>query len=74
MRCPVPITAVLACVLLAGGSASACSCGWEGAFLQVARGSLLVVRGTVIRHHLESAPCMDFLVTEVLQSWPRSGL
>ena len=67
MRCPVTIAAVLACVLLAGGSASACSCGWDGPFLQVARGSLLVVRGTVIRHHTEDAPCMDFLVTEVLQ-------
>jgi len=61
------VAAVVLCSLITAGTAHACSCSWEGPFLKVAPGSLLVVRGTVIRHHTDDAPCMDFLVSDVLQ-------
>ena len=60
------LLAVLACALTAAGTADACSCAWEGPFLEVFRKAPLVVRGTVLRRHPGDVPCMDVLVTEVL--------
>ncbi|MBN2539090.1 MAG: hypothetical protein JXB09_03490 [Deltaproteobacteria bacterium] len=44
----------------------ACSCDWRGPFLTVAKDAPLVVRGTILRHHLGQTPTMDVLVLETL--------
>jgi hypothetical protein len=54
-------------LFLPSAPAAACSCAWRGPFLVVSRGAPLVIRGRVLRHHLDPVPAMDVLVLETLQ-------
>lgn len=59
---------LLLAVLLALPPASmACSCIWQGNFLEVARQSPLIVHGRVLRHHAAPSPEMSVLVVDTLK-------
>lgn len=53
-------------MLLLARPAWACSCAWQGHFLEVAGQSLLIVRGRILRHQLDP-PAMVVQVLETLQ-------
>lgn len=55
------LLALMPCVSLA------CSCAWQGNFLEVAGQSPLIVHGRILRHHTAPAPAMSVLVLETLK-------
>jgi hypothetical protein len=68
IRCPERLFPFLLVALLAWAPAGlqACSCEWKGAFLKVAGGAPLIVRGTILRHRPGPVPMMDVHVLETL--------
>lgn len=46
--------------------ADACSCHWRGLFLTVAKDSILVVRGRILRHNEGHLSAKSVLVLETL--------
>lgn len=62
-RC-LPLAAVL---VLTPITALACSCAWQGNFLEVAGQSPLIVHGRVLRHHAGPEPAMSVLALDTLK-------